>query len=467
MASPDEAKKIEMQEARKPKGPRPKVTLKRIHYSDFNVHIVTWNVASFAPGTAEIESLFHPQEGFTLSDYGISDLYQNTDILVVGLQEAYQNVQDTFTSSLPLVGRDAHVEDFSYHLSVQHFVRLSFCRILGIVIMVFVKQPLLCYIHGVLTSNTRTGFGGWVGNKGAVSVCFTLGDLSVCFINCHLTAQRDKCDTRMAELKDILETQLFENGTKPLDHDVLVLLGDLNFRLEGKEFAEVVKILDDGGAKELLVLDQLWLEQKKGTSKLSFFMEMPLTFQPSYRYKIGTDTLSDGDKGRAPAWCDRVLWHAHERTFPKMTDLNPQSVVKDQYYCMHKQPRSSDHKAVSAGLTFSVDISKFSPPVIFHLSEWVCGVRGTIEFTVAKDTEISMWDWVGLFPYQFSNLDRDCLFWVLTPAQRGKTPQDCIYSRELKPDQLQFSPGKYVLLYKSFEYGRVLGMSPIFPIFTP
>ena len=445
---------------------RRKITLKKIHYSDFNVHVVTWNVASFTPGAPEIESLFLPQEGFM-----VSNLCQNSDVLVVGLQEAYQNVQDAVASSIPVVGRDPHVEAFSSHMARKGFVRLIFSRLLGIVIMVFVKQPLLCYIHSIVTCTTRTGFGGWVGNKGAVSVRFTLGDLTLCFVNCHLAAQRENNDKRILELKDIFVSQVFENGNfppmKPLDHDVLVVFGDLNFRLEQKEFDEVSRILEEGNADKLHVLDQLCIEQIKGDdsdSKLCYFMEMALTFLPSYKYTPGTDTFSDGGKGRAPAWCDRILWHMHERRLPKITDVNPQPAVRQEYYCLHKQPRSSDHKAVSAGLKLSVDINDFSPPVIFHLSEWVCGVQGTIEFTVAKGTEISMWDWVGLFPHHFSSLDKDSVLWVLTPAPRGQTLHNCVYSRDLTPDQLHVSPGKYILLYKSYEYGRVLGMSPIFPI---
>ena len=453
---------------RKPQS-RPKMKLKKIHYSEFNIHVVTWNVASFQPGAAEIESLFAPQDGFM-----VTKLYQDADIIVVGLQEAYQNVHDALTSSIPVVGRDTHVEAFSSHLASKRFVRLAFCRLLGIVIMVFVKQPLLCYIHSVVSCTTKTGFGGWVGNKGAVSVRFTLGDLALCFINCHLTAQRENNERRILELKDIFVSQVFENGQitsmKPLDHDVVILFGDLNFRLEQKEFDEVSQILEDGKADKLHHLDQLRLEQIKGDdspSKLCYFMEMPLTFLPSYKYTPGTDTLSDGGKGRAPAWCDRILWHMHHRRLPKITDMEPQPVVKQDYYCMHWQPRSSDHKPVSAGLKVSVDISHFSPAVVFHLSEWVCGVQGTIEFTVTKDTEISMWDWVGLFPYHFSSLDKDSVLWVLSPAQRGRASQDRVYSRVLTVDQLRVSPGKYQLLYKSHEYGRVLGMSPIFRIVAP
>ena len=459
------AQEEEKAEKEKPRE-RPTVTLTKTRYSDFKVHLVTWNVASFTPGSAEVESLFLPQEGFQRAN-----LYEECDVLVVGLQEAYQNVQEAVASVIPVMGRDPHVEAFSSHLAGKGFVRLSFSRLLGIVIMVFVRPPLLCYIHSVISCSTRTGFGGWVGNKGAVSVRFTLGGLNVCFLNCHLTAQRENNDRRIAELQEIFLDQVFQGRLIPdmklLDHDVLVLFGDLNFRLREMEFAEVKDLLGEGKIKQLLKLDQLQLEQIRGEespSRLCDFMEMGVEFVPSYRYVAGSDDFTDGGKCRVPAWCDRVLWRIHKRKLPKITDLNPQMVVRGDYYCLHRLPRSSDHKAVSAGLTLSVDISHISPPVIFHLSEWVCGVRGTVEFTVGKGTQVSMWDWVGLFPSQFSSLDKDAALWILTPAQRGTARRDHTYSRTLTSDLLRLVPGRYLLIYKSYASDRVLGMSPIFTI---
>ena len=459
----------EEEEVKKPRPPkeRPKIRLTEIYYNDFNVHVVTWNVASFNPGPVEVESLFAPQEGFQRDRF-----YESCDIVVVGLQEAYQNVQEAVTSAIPVVGRDLHVEAFSGHLSAKGFVRLAYTRILGIVIMVFVKLPLLCYIHSVVPCVTRTGFGGWVGNKGAVSIRFTLGEVGLCFVNCHLTSQRENNEKRISELRDVFMDQFFQGrlipDMKPLDHDVVVLFGDMNFRLREKEFEEVKELLAEGKMKELLKLDQLLLEQirgEKSPSKLCEFVEMEIDFIPSYRYVTEKDEYTDGGKCRVPAWCDRILWRTHTRMLPKMTHLNPQPAVTGVYYCLHRQPRSSDHRAVSAGLRLSLDISSISPPVIFHcLCEWVVGVRGTIEFTVIKGTEISLWDWIGLFPSHFSSLDKDSALWVLTPAQRGRASEDKTYSRELSTELLKLSPGKYVLIYKSYASDRVLGMSPIFSV---
>ena len=443
---------------------RPKVVCSpKVNYSEFSVHVLTWNIASTPPSPADIESLFLPQESIM-----INDLYNTTDIIAVGLQEAYQSVQEAISSNVPLIGRDQLVDDFSTFLARKGFARLSSCRLLGILTLVFVKRPLLCYIRNVETSTTKTGFSGMLGNKGASSIRFVLGDLSICFTNCHLCPHLENNDRRVLELKDIFERQTFSDvaSSELMDHDVVVLFGDLNFRLEGRDFHEVVDGLVSKRVKNLIKSDQLRIEQirgEKSPSQLYSFMEMPLEFLPSYKYAPGTDDFHDGGKGRAPAWTDRILWRTHERRLPQITDSEPHAVLKPVYYGMHIQPRISDHKAVSGGLKLSVDISDFSPMIIFRLHGWVASTEGVISFDVIANTEVSMFDWIGLYPADFASVERDYVFWAYSPAKNSEK-EDKVYSKELSANQVPENPGLYVLVYKSFQYGCVLGMSPIFRI---
>lgn len=441
------------------KPPRPA----RVEYSEFRIHIVTWNVASAEPSTHDVESLFLPQKTCM-----IADVFATSDIIVVGLQEAYQSVQDAVQTSVPLVGKDPLVEVFSGLLSQKGFARLCANRLLGILTLVFVKRPLLCYISGVEPCSTKTGMSGWLGNKGASSIHFTLCDVSVCFTNCHLAPHPENNGRRVQELAEIFATQSFPSSPQQLlDHDVLVLFGDLNFRLEGKAPEEVLSTLTRGWGVELLSCDQLRLEQILGeasASKLFHFMEMPISFPPSYKFQAGTDRYDPGPKHRAPAWCDRVLWRLNERRLPQITDPDPRSMLTQQHYAVHMQPRISDHKAVSAGLTVSANLASFTPRVVFNImTEWVAGNRGTVAFEMEPNTEVSMWDWVGLYPEDFASPDKDYVFWVYTPV-KGKVTKGKVFRRTLTPEQVPSEPGRYMMLYKSSHYGCVLGMSPIFPI---
>lgn len=428
------------------------------------IHVLTWNVAGNIPALHDIQALFLPQESLEMRD-----ICSEADVLVVGLQEAYPNVQEVFTSALPLIGRDPLVENFSVILSKSGFTRLTYCRIVGIIIMAFVKRPLLCYIEDVDTASFRTGVGGLWGNKGSTSIRFKLGDTSLAFSNCHLFPHTENNEKRIDELHDIMVYSSFQASTPALslfEHDVLVLLGDLNFRLEGQEFEDVVHLLSDGQHQSLYQLDQLMLEQVKGSKSRSYlhmFMEMPLNFVPSYKYEPGTDCYHDGGKGRAPAWTDRVLWHINFCKLPRVTDAEPRLIVQPQYYGLHPQPRTSDHKAVSGCLKLLTDFST-TPRVMFRLSEWICGTQGKIEFDISGGTIISSWDWIGLYSEDFTSLDRDIVHWLYTPAVRGTASSMTYYSKPLNRDQIPSEPGKYILVYKSSHYKCVLGMSPLFRI---
>ena len=309
---------------------------------------------------------------------------------------------------------------------------------------------------------------GWLGNKGASSIRFSLCDVSLCFTNCHLVPHQENNARRVLELADIFANQIFTSPPSLLmQHDILVLFGDMNFRLEGKSHQEVLEVLSKSWGVELLSHDQLRLEQIRGetsVSKLFNFMEMPISFPPSYKYEPGTDTYDLGPKKRAPAWCDRILWRTHERRLPRITDPDPRSVLTQQHYAIHMQPRLSDHKSVSAGMTVSVNLTHYIPRVVFNImTEWSIGKAGEVAFEMQVGTDVSMWDWIGLYPENFASIDKDYVFWIYTPV-KGKAVKGKEYRRVLSAEQVPTEPGRYMLVYKSSQYGCILGMSPIFPI---
>ena len=434
--------------------------------SYLNFHVLTFNVAGTDLSPHDIESLFAPQESL-----GLTDSLIDIDVLVIGLQEAYQSVQSAVTALVPLVGSDNHVDSFSKFLCTKGFARLQFCRLLGIVIMAFVKRPLLCYVNNVSVSSFRTGLAGLWGNKGAASIRFRLGNISLAFSNCHLVPHEENNERRGTDLHDIILYQVFNiNGlgsVKLFDHDVVVLFGDLNYRLEATGFDEIITSLTSEDKASLFKRDQLRLEQVKGDLSSSFlhkFMEMEINFEPSYKYEPGTDRF-DLSKGRPPAWCDRVLWTIHKRRYPKITDSEPRSVVKPVSYGIHMQPKVSDHRAVSARLGILSNVNT-NPKVIFRMSEWFCEKYGNIEFDIMVGTEVSQWDWIGLYPADFVSVDSDYVYWIYTPAMRGTVGSIQYYKKSLSPDKVPGSPGMYILVYYSSHYKCVTGMSPVFRIMT-
>ena len=119
---------------------------------------------------------------------------------------------------------------------------------------------------------------------------------------------------------------------------IIVWMGDLNYRINTSQemTADIVKAMADSyQLHTLLKHDQLHQQQKKGLI-FTQFLEGAIDFKPTYKYDPSTNSWYTGEKNRAPAWCDRVLYYSQN-------DLL--NVVN---YRSYTEMIISDHKPVSA-----------------------------------------------------------------------------------------------------------------------
>ena len=58
--------------------------------------------------------------------------------------------------------------------------------LVGIFMVMFVKEPFVKRIKRLESEEVKTGLGGKLGNKGGVVIRFSVDDSSVCLINVHL-----------------------------------------------------------------------------------------------------------------------------------------------------------------------------------------------------------------------------------------------------------------------------------------
>jgi len=124
------------------------------------------------------------------------------------------------------------------------------------------------------------------------------------------------------------------DGSMVLDHEIVVLNGDLNYRIDSTPRDTVVADVQRGNLARLLDRDQLLLSRRKNPGfRLRAFEEKPINFAPTYKYDVGTDTYDTSEKKRSPAWCDRVLYRGLGRV--KMEEYKRWEV------------RTSDHRPVS------------------------------------------------------------------------------------------------------------------------
>lgn len=281
----------------------------------------TWNVNGKMP-----ESL----DGWLRTDQPPPDLY------AIGFQELDLSAQalvlgDT-TRSHPWV------EAIMLSLSkVADYHMLVTKQLVGILLVICVRQEHVPHIRSMQTAAASVGIMGIMGNKGGVAARFMFYDSSICILNSHLNAHYDRVQRRNQDYKDIISKLLVQNDLDIFDHDHVVWIGDLNYRIEGLD-AVVRKKIREGDLAYLFERDQLRMQMAR---RLAFeeFNEGVINFAPTYKYDPGTDVYDSSEKKRTPAWCDRVMWRGRN-----MKQIN---------YLRHEL-LASDHRPVSA--TFEIQV---------------------------------------------------------------------------------------------------------------
>ncbi len=147
---------------------------------------------------------------------------------------------------------------------------------------------------------------GTMGNKGSCLMRFQYFDTTFSIASGHLSAgsKQSANANRISELKDILN-RTYPKYNKFRDHDVAMIFGDLNFRID-LEYNATIELIKNKCYKQLTQYDQL-LKSREVNFDLSDIDESTLDFDPTYKYVIGS-TEYDKKKKRVPSWCDRVLY---------------------------------------------------------------------------------------------------------------------------------------------------------------
>jgi inositol polyphosphate 5-phosphatase INPP5B/F len=272
----------------------------------------------------------------------------------------------------------------------------------GLYLVIFVKESLLGKVRDIRSSNLGVGIMGLLGNKGGVLIRFSLYDSTICFVCAHLAAHRENVAGRNSDFNNIYQRSIFEavdnnsssggntnsnnnddfatGATATMDigfsltdivmprqgaaryfdklvsvpqHDVVFWLGDLNYRIDDSISTEdVFRLIASDNLEVLRAKDQLNLE-RAGGRVFQEFLEGELHFPPTYKYQPGTDEYEQRPekKLRAPAWCDRVLWRLANSLPLSAAAMTPSSNAKEVVTLMDYRRSGlipSDHKPVSA-----------------------------------------------------------------------------------------------------------------------
>ncbi|KAI2609274.1 DNase I-like protein [Hypoxylon sp. NC1633] len=339
-------------------------------FEDIRLLAMTWNAGASTPNSlrySESDAVF-VQNMLQSSD--------SPDILIFGFQELVDLEDKTATAKRFFKPkkkdasdqermshqyrdwRDFLVRSLDDYMPAEHLYHLlQTATLVGLFTCIFVKATLRDRIRNLSNAEIKRGMGGLHGNKGAIIVRFMVDDTSLCFINCHLAAGQSGANQRHNDIAAIMESSVLPverdpsvridsyigggDGTMVLDHELCLLNGDLNYRIDTMSRDTVVIAVKQNNLAKLLERDQLLVARRRNPAfKLRAFDEMPIEFPPTYKYDVGTDNYDTSEKKRSPAWCDRLL----HRGFGRIQQLE---------YRRH-EVRVSDHRPVSGQFKFTV-----------------------------------------------------------------------------------------------------------------
>ncbi|XP_045441686.1 phosphatidylinositol 4,5-bisphosphate 5-phosphatase A isoform X2 [Pipistrellus kuhlii] len=421
----------------------------------FWITVVTWNVGTAMPPD-DVTSLLHLGGG--------SDDSDRTDMIAIGLQEVNSMINKRLKDAL---FTDQWSELFMDALAPFNFVLVSTVRMQGVILLLFAKYFHLPFLRDVQTDCTRTGLGGYWGNKGGVSVRLAAFGHMLCFLNCHLPAHMDKAEQRKDTFQTILSLQQFPGpGAQGiLDHDLVFWFGDLNFRIESYDPHFVKFAIDNNQLQQLWEKDQLNMA-KDTWPILKGFQEGPLNFAPTFKFDVGTNKYDTSAKKRKPAWTDRILWKVKVPGGGR-SPSGQQShwlQVTQHSYRSHMEYTVSDHKPVAAQFVLHFAFRDDLPLVRLEVAEeWVRPEQAVVRYRVETVFARSSWDWIGLYRVGF----RHCKDYVAYVWAKHEDVDRNNYQVTFSEESLPKGHGDFILGYYSHTLSTLIGVTEPFQISLP
>ena len=290
--------------------------------SQLRVFCGTWNCNAQPPAHNDVRTWLKGGAG--------------ADVFIIGLQETVELKADTILMNKDVSAPWQEALLGAVRATAADYTLVVNIHLVGMLLLIIARASVKEHISHIKEYTLGVGgiVGGW-GNKGAVAARFNVFGRHFIVLNCHLTAHQQKTKCRNDDLAKIwkrFNIDPYESGPD----DVVLVLGDLNYRLDIKDAKIVKTLIEKKDWASLLEHDQLMEQMKQKNAFVRFREVGDVHFAPTFKLRPGTDEYRI-DK-RVPAWCDRVLlWASH-----------PVARVATRFYRSVAEVRPSDHKPVCA-----------------------------------------------------------------------------------------------------------------------
>jgi WD40 repeat protein len=345
-------------------------------FRELSVSVMTWNAGAVKPTSLQqgqqdrnfFRELLRPEDPADILVFGFQELVDLEDKKVTARSffkkgKKKDPLDHDHMSHQYRAWKDHLIRVINEHIPTQSYTLLHTANMVGLFTCIFIRSSERNKIRDVCAAQVKLGMGGLHGNKGALIVRFFVDDSSLCFINCHLAAGQSQTMHRNNDVATIMESEALPrnrdrngcadfyvgggDGSMILDHEICILNGDLNYRIDAMPRNTVIDAVKANNLGKLLERDQLLVSKKRNPGfRLRAFREAPITFAPTYKYDVGTDNYDTSDKKRSPAWCDRLLFRGMGR-------------IKQLEYRRHDGVRVSDHRPVSG--RFMIRVKTIDP----------------------------------------------------------------------------------------------------------